>query len=214
MSDEGSPKAKLVERVFAPVGITSFASELQWPQYALELPHVGQSADLQRREGEYRYELVMSCVDKNQPRHAIQAYWPRYVMGGSTDGFGIQVAAYDMETRYECLMCSNPITATLMTIEGAAESLRGVPLRERREMLIARGLDADVIEQYLNDPKCGELGERELTKFMEHGGNPEWSVGFVSVAAGTLLAAQLMKFAIGGGGPHAFSGRGREHPSG
>lgn len=198
--DEGKAKAPLAAAVLRAGGLTAFAFEGTWQNYVFNLPHEGQLPPLRSREAAYEYELVLSCVDKNTARHAIQNIWPRYLMGGSTDGLAVQVTAYDMLSPYECLKCANPLEVGAGTIEEVANQLRGLPLEERRARLEARGLDVEAIERYLNDPRCGELGERELSKFVTSPGDHDWSVGFVSAAAGVLLGAQLVKYAAVGGG--------------
>ena len=53
-------------------------------------------------------------------------------------------------------------------------------------------MDAQAVEECLANSKCGELGERELAKFLLGNQTNDWSAGFVSVAAGILLATQLV----------------------
>lgn len=196
--DEGEAKAPLVARVLRTAGLSAFSYEGTWQSYTLSLPHNEQLPPLQTTEAGYRYELVLSCVDKNTARHAIQKIWPKYLIGGSTDGLSLQVSAYDMLSSWECLKCANPLEVAVGTIEEAARQLRGLPAAERRAILEARGVDIVAIERYLNDPRCGELGERELSRFVTAPDHHDWSVGFVSAAAGVLLAAQLVKLAAGG----------------
>jgi len=140
----------------------------------------------------------LSCVDRNRHRHAIQQFWPEHIIGGSTDELSIQVSAYDMNTDNECLICGNPLDDSEATIESTAKKLRQLSSDERRKALEAQGVDAQAVEEYLANPKCGELGERELAKFLLGNQANDWSAGFVSVAAGVLLATQLVKYAVGG----------------
>ncbi len=135
-------------------------------------------------------------MDRNTARHGIQNLWPAFVMGGSTPGFALEVNAYDMHSPYECLKCFNrPEPAGASQSEIVAE-LRALPPDERRARAEARDADWQALEAYLADPKCGRLGAAEVSKFRDEA--VDWSVGFVSVAAGTLLAAQLLKFALMG----------------
>ena len=195
---EGESKATIVAQVLSNAGMSALAFEGTWQDYALQLPHDEQKEALRALEQDYKYELVVSCVDKNSARHAIQNFWPRYVIGASTDGLAVQVAAYDMLSPYECLKCANPLEVGGATIEEVASQLRGMSIADRRLALEARGVDAAEVERYLNDPRCGGLGERELSKFSTTPAHHDWSVGFVSVAAGVLLGAQLIKLALAG----------------
>lgn len=195
---EGEAKATLVARLLNDSGISAFGFVGTWQEYAFQLPHAGQREELHALEQAYKYELVASCVDKNSARQAIQNFWPKYIVGGSTDGLAVQVAAYDMLSPYECLKCANPLDVAGSTIEEVASQLRNMSVAERRLVLEARGVDAAEVERYLNDPRCGEIGERELSKFCMSQGHHDWSVGFVSVAAGVLLGAQLIKVAASG----------------
>jgi molybdopterin/thiamine biosynthesis adenylyltransferase len=196
--DVGKVKSKFATDFLCTSRMTAYDSPTPWPHYAYELPHSGQRADLQALEAGYKYQLVLSCVDRNRHRHAIQKFWPHYIVGSSTDDFSIQVSAYDMNTDNECLICGNPLDGSEATIESTAEVLRRLPAADRRKLLEVQDVDVGAVEEYLADPKCGEAGERELAKFLLGHQLHDWSVGFVSVAAGVLLATQLVKLAVGG----------------
>jgi len=53
------------------------------------------------------------------------------------------------------------------------------------------------IEEHLKDPGCGTLGAAELARLGREG-EPDWSVGFVSVAAGVMQASFLLQCAMRG----------------
>ncbi|HXE51589.1 MAG TPA: ThiF family adenylyltransferase [Tepidisphaeraceae bacterium] len=195
LADVGAMKTELLTKYLADRGFTVHRSDNGWPGYALDpLARSKQRPDLQTEEAAYRYRLVLSCVDKNVPRHAIQSYSPEYLIGASTNGLGLAVAAYDMRSDFECLKCHNPPEPKGPAVEEIAEQLRRLPKDERRRRAEACGADWKAVEQYITDPRCGKLGEAEMEKFTA--GSPDWSVGFVSTASGTLLAAQLVKFAL------------------
>ncbi len=54
------------------------------------------------------------------------------------------------------------------------------------------GIDPLKAEEHLRNPRCGQLSEQDLNRFAAS--EPMMSVGFVSVAAGVLLAAQFVRF--------------------
>lgn len=199
LADVGAVKTELLAGRLAGRGFTIHRSDHGWPDYALQSSaRAGQRPDLQAEEAAYRYRLVLSCVDKNVPRHAIQSFAPEYLIGASTNGLGLAVAAYDMRGDFECLKCHNAPEPKGPLVEEVAEQLRRLPQDERRRRAEECGADWKAVEQYIADPKCGKLGEAEMEKFTA--GSPDWSVGFVSTASGTLLAGQVVKFAIQGRG--------------
>jgi molybdopterin/thiamine biosynthesis adenylyltransferase len=192
--DIGEPKSELTAERLRGGGLEAYAYRGHWPDYCYDRSRPGQSEDVEKLEAAYSYPLVLSCVDRNRARHAIQNFWPEYVIGGSTLGLGLEVTAYDMRSPYECLMCFNKPEPAGKTIEEIAGELKKLGPEERRARAEAAGADWQSIEAYLANPRCGHLGEAEIVKF--RGEAVDWSVGFVSVAAGTLLAAQLLKYAL------------------
>jgi len=92
------------------------------------------------------------------------------------------------------MMCFNKPEPADRSIEELAADLRKLPTEQLRCRAEAVGANSQAIEAYLTNPRCGYLGEGEIAKF--RGEAIDWSVGFVSVAAGTLLAAQLLKFVL------------------
>jgi molybdopterin/thiamine biosynthesis adenylyltransferase len=193
LSNLGDSKADLAAGYLRAAGHSVYSYGSSWPKYAFSVPHIGQRADLQAYEAEYKYARVLSCVDKNTARRAIQQFWPQLLLGASTDGMGLQVTHYDMNGPYECLKCSNPAEVNLRTLEDAEADLRSRSAEEVRAAAHAVGADPDLVARYLADPKCGELGQQELAKFLAASDERAFSVGFVSVAAGVLLGAQLFK---------------------
>jgi molybdopterin/thiamine biosynthesis adenylyltransferase len=169
----------------------------RWEAYVQGIDRPQQRADVKELERKWRFQRILSCVDKNGPRHSIQNVWPELILGGSTLECGILVQAYDLRTNGECLKCSNPIKEDGRTIEGEATRWKQMTPIQRRQIAEQKGLDIQAIEAYLNDPKCGQLGEQEIAKFALDP-RQDWSVGFVSVAAGVLLAAKLVQSEIGG----------------
>src|SRR5262249_3355678 len=142
----------------------------------------------------FRYEWVLSCVDRNRDRQGIARYLPRHVIGGSTDGLVAQAVYYSMTGTCECLACNHPILSP-ETVEELRVTLADPPARA--EWLHSHGAGprtAAAIEEYLNAPDCGGLGEAELARLGREG-EVDWAVGFVSVAAGVLQAAMLIRSA-------------------
>ena len=108
-----------------------------------------------------------------------------------------------MKHEWECLKCSNPIDGKISTIEEEVGLWQALSAQERQQRAEDYGLDHAAIEAYLSAPKCGTLGEQEIGKSRVLR-NRDWSVGFVSVGAGVLLAAKVIQSEIAGSG-QAFS---------
>jgi molybdopterin/thiamine biosynthesis adenylyltransferase len=187
-------KSELTASYLRQGGIQAHYYRGNWPNYATDPSRPAQPEDAEKLESQFRYPLVVSCVDKNSARHAIQNFWPEYLIGGSTSGLAIEVNAYDMRSPFECLKCFNPIEPAGLTNNELVAKLLAMPPLERRVHAEERGADCTALEAYLVDPKCGRLGEVEIQKFRDEGA--DWSVGFISVAAGTVLTGQLLRFAI------------------
>jgi len=168
-----------------------------WEKYTALPPPRTRSAMLNASEAEYKYQLIVSCVDRNPARHSLQNMWPRYMLGGSTSGLTVKVSNYDCATG-ECLKCSNPVPAD-PTIEEEAATLRKMTEEEREITLskLSPEKAADV-RAYLADPGCGHAAEQYLTELGEMR-RREFSVGFVSVASGIFLAVALVQHALGDG---------------
>jgi hypothetical protein len=169
----------------------------RWEAYVQGIDRPQHRTDIAQLERKWKFRRILSCVDKNGPRHSIQNVWPELILGGSTLECGILVQAYGLRTNGECLKCSNPIEDDGRTIEGEAARWKQMIPAERRRVAVQNGLNIQAIEAYLIDPKCGQLGEQEIAKFVLDP-RQDWSVGFVSVAAGVLLAAKFVQSAISG----------------
>lgn len=188
LSDANAKKVVLAEAYLQERSVSCFAFQGRWEDYQAS-SREGQRSDLSEREQTFHYEYIISCVDKNPARHAIQRFWPRVLFGGSTLGLGATVQSYDMASQFDCLMCANSISSDDWSIELQAERLRVMTSQERRELFKTVDADIEAVEDYLRNPRCGTLGERELFKFRTSADSTEASVGFVSVGAGVVLGA-------------------------
>jgi molybdopterin/thiamine biosynthesis adenylyltransferase len=197
-SSIGLPKADVAAAALARPGLTSHTYRCPWPAAAGDFrERERQRGDLRREEERYRYGIILSCVDKNPARHAIQQFYPRLILGGSTLDLHASVVLYDMKSDYECLKCNNPLPEKQKSLEDLEQELRDLAPEERARVVTNNGLDLAAIEAHLAQPRCGSLGEQEIQKFGAP--TPDWSVGFVSVAAGVTLAAQHVKMSFGAG---------------
>jgi hypothetical protein len=197
LADQDRPKVELATEHLRRAGIGMTAYRGRWPAYAEDPARGWRPTALAEAESRYAYEQVISAVDRNPARHAIQRFWPRRLLGASTFGMEIQVHDYDMTGPFECLLCANPVAAE-PTLEEAAGELRRLDAAELDRVARVRGVDLELLRAVLDDPRCGQAGQRELARFLAAGRQSDYAVGFVSVAAGVLAAAQQLRRALTG----------------
>lgn len=190
-------KAELVADLFRGSEIDFHSNVIRWPDYASDPDHHAPSR-LLAEEARFRFDWVVSCVDRNESRRSIANYLPRHVLSGSTDGLVAQVTYYSVVGACECLACNHPVPT--YDVEGLRAELEDLTAEQRWDRLQAMGASLEEwagIEDYLRDPDCGHLGEAALRRLGIEGAT-DWAVGFVSAAAGVMLAAAFVAIAIEG----------------
>lgn len=191
LDDGGTAKVKLLSSYLTAQTIPCHPAPMKWSAYVSACGGMAANDEIAALERQYRFPLVLSCVDKNLPRHEIQTPLPRMVIGGSTDGLTAKVQVYYLGHEVACLKCFNPIEDRNATIQRNLERLTGMTLEERNEWCREQGLSTDDLARFLAPSECGKLSEADLERFAKSA--PDMSVGFVSVAAGILLSAQLVR---------------------
>lgn len=142
----------------------------------------------------YNFESVLSCVDNNTARHAIQEQIPRTILGASTNGMQIQLSLYDLALDGQCLKCYNDLILDDETDEQIISRLRAMSPVERANSAEKVGIEPNHIEQFLGDPACGVLGYDSIQKFANKTeSDSEWAVSFVSSFSGFAMASELIK---------------------
>jgi molybdopterin/thiamine biosynthesis adenylyltransferase len=144
----------------------------------------------------FRPELLISCVDTNRSREALQDLYPARILGGSTHDLRAEVLHAGPAGIGACLRCYNK-----PEIQVSDEVLRAKALDPSTSTSIARvagELDlplSDAIAR-LSEPACDMTSERLMRRLREVLDDsevaPRFAVGFTSVAAGTLLAAETI----------------------
>jgi molybdopterin/thiamine biosynthesis adenylyltransferase len=201
VDDEGKSKAKFVADFLRSTGTPTRSEALHWLPYTTRMSTHPEPrlADL---EHGLRYELLVSCVDTNLARHEIQRFWPADIIGGSTDGLRALAVHYDLRTSTACLACHNRLHDFEQEAARLRREVAGRSREAQRTRLLELGMPMEVVKavlDYLERPKCGELGEATIKKFADKG-PPAFSVGFVSVAAGLLVARHWIRYSILGPG--------------
>ncbi|WP_038975214.1 ThiF family adenylyltransferase [Bradyrhizobium genomosp. III] len=199
IENDGWPKSPMMKAFLEPRGLNVFAYEKTWQDYVSGSGRDHKRAELEQLERRYLYGTILSCVDDNGARHAIQNLWPGLIIGGSTLGLTAKVTTYDMRGDQLCLKCFNAVIDRNDRVKARLDHARTLNPDERRQYFEDLKIDPDRASEYLDDPGCGKLGAQDLDRFAA--GPPMMSVGFVSVAAGVLLAAQFLRLQLSGRAP-------------
>jgi hypothetical protein len=138
-------------------------------------------------------KIVISAVDNNYARHALQEQYAPLFMSASTQNLRAETMRCGPPSIGACLACFNPLEKYKRTDEEIRVHLRDRP-KMIPDLCKEYGLDIEDVKAWIQEPKCGQTGERLIQALRTDDGSlPRFAVGFVSVLAGTLLAAELLK---------------------
>ena len=184
------------------VGIASFPFSGDLRRFVND-GRVGMRADVAEDIGAGVYRMVVSCVDKGDGRQDIQGLHPQWLLGGSTLDLQAKTNVYAGERDAVCLGCHNAREHQGEAMRAIERQLRAMRHPERASFLTEHGLEVAIVEEYINDSQCGHLGRAALMDFVSTP-PPQFSVGFVSLASGVLLAASVFRKLLSGETiPHA-----------
>lgn len=143
--------------------------------------------------GRDKPSIVLSVVDKNAARHALQEQYAPLILSASTNNLRAEVLRCGPPSVGACLACFNPQESHQRT----EDEIRTL-LIERPEVVTRLceklRLNHDDVAGWIHDRKCGETGDRLIEELRTDDGSvASFAVGFVSVLSGTLLAAELLK---------------------
>jgi molybdopterin/thiamine biosynthesis adenylyltransferase len=191
-ADLGQHKATLAQDRLSGYRMRIFPVNARWQDYLATPPaeRPARPEALTIAEASGMYDLVISAVDRNRSRVAIAGVRPEVILGGSTNGLEAEVGRYRAGSGWQCMACASPLE-TRPSIEQAVAQLAEMTSAELATLAQEQGLDMAAITEYLKRPACGTLGEREVQRFATLA-RPDWSVSFVSVASGALLAARAL----------------------
>jgi molybdopterin/thiamine biosynthesis adenylyltransferase len=191
-NDDGASKVRILQSYLQAQGFECHAVPEWWETFAIGGGKGAPNAAIRALERAYKFPIVLSCVDKNKPRHALQNAVPQLLVGGSTDGLSAKASIFDLGAGTACLKCHNPLQSRNAVVQARIAALQQLEGEQRTRYAHDMGLtDADVA-LLLSPVGCGKLSETDLERFAA--GTPEMSVGFVSTAAGILQVAQLLRY--------------------
>ncbi|MBB3750815.1 hypothetical protein FHT44_003310 [Mycolicibacterium sp. BK634] len=175
----GKPKAQEAARISA-------VSSITWK------PQLGRFQDSPGQP-----TLLISAVDTNRAREALQNQYVPRILSASTSDLRAEALRGGPPSVGACLRCHNPPEPLI-----ADDTLRERAIAAGTETLDALAnelaVERHVIEEALNRPACGEVGDRLLAALRRDHSAPEprFAVGFTSAFAGTLLAAETIKLLL------------------
>ena len=138
--------------------------------------------------------LLVSAVDTNRAREALQHGYPPRILSGSTLDLRAEVLRAGPPAVGACLRCYNPPEAFVGDDELRAATRDAGP--EAVEALAAEtGVTPAGIQRWLERGGCDEVGTRLLNTLRSRASEPpaRFAVGFTSVMAGTMLTAETVK---------------------
>ncbi len=143
--------------------------------------------------------LLVSAVDTNRAREALQYRYPPSSLSGSTRDLRAEVLRIGPPGVGTCLRCYNRPESFTGDDDLRARTRSGGPgaiaaLAATAEVPVAE------VARWIEQGNCDEVGTRLLRTLRaaeQDGETPRFAVGFTSVMAGVLLAAETIKTLIG-----------------
>lgn len=139
---------------------------------------------------------LISAVDTASARQALQDRYPASAVQASTSGLRVEMLRVDPTAGSACLRCFNPprqatpdgdVRARISDMEDATVAANAA----------AVGTSVAHVREWGQFGGCGQIGDALLDRLRpSNDDSAQFSVGFMSVLAGTLLAAQVIKDAI------------------
>lgn len=139
------------------------------------------------------HRRILCAVDTNPSRLAVQSLWPESLLMGSTNELRAEVVRCDPRMGGPCARCYNP-PDTMTPDDELRRRFREANPDEQRHLAEEVGADLHDAVAWANTGECGTTGERVRDALRGPQGRTEsFSAPFVSCAAGTMLAAEVVK---------------------
>ena len=136
--------------------------------------------------------FVVSAVDKNAARIAIQSRCPARLFSASTLDLRAEVLRCGPPGEGACLACRNP-PEKLESDEEVRARARNLSNEKLAVVSAEHGISIADAKEWIATGKCGTAGESLLRHLRVESGEIPFSVGFVSLLAGTMLASEVLK---------------------
>ena len=136
---------------------------------------------------------VVSAVDINIARAAIQSRYPARILSASTRDLRAEVLRVAVPHLGVCLRCFNP-PEQQPDDDALRQALLAGEYGELAELAAAHDVAVEEVEAWVVRGECGRASERLLPALRDELRlPPEFAISFVSSLAGVLLAAELLK---------------------
>ncbi|MDR6434985.1 hypothetical protein J2790_000106 [Paenarthrobacter nicotinovorans] len=189
MPSVGLPKATTAARALEFGG----AGSLTWD------PHNGLAQEHPRRQ--QPLDLLLSAVDTNRSRLALQRLIPMSILGASTYNLRASLMRAGPPRSRACLVCHNPLEPEISD-QKVRERYLAADAETRARLAESLAISVAELDTWARTARCGELDNRALP-FLGEALDPkplQFSVGYLSVLAGVLLAAEAVKDRIASDG--------------
>lgn len=140
-------------------------------------------------------DLLISAVDTNRSRAALQDRYPPRILGGSTRDLRAEVLRVGPPGIGACLRCYNVPEPVMPDAEARRRALDPTDHGRTVALLAAEAnLTVEHMTALISRPVCDEIGERTVRRLRDIFDTdvPQFSVGFTSLTAGVLLAAETI----------------------
>lgn len=161
------------------------SSNISWIPVSDRLENIGE-----------RPPFTVVAVDTNKARSAIQALYPFPLLFASTYDLRAEIIRCDPTRGGPCMRCFNEPETERPDSE-LIDAYRNASQEERKTLAQGAGVSLADAEEWLEDPvgRCATAGARVLDVLRQTGNDDPrlFAVPFVSVFAGTMLAAESVK---------------------
>ena len=149
---------------------------------------------------------VLCAVDKNTAKATAQSRWPVSLIMATTNELRAEVVRCDPRLGGPCARCHNPPEVDGESDEDLQAMFSRMSVEEQSGMARSLGVPLEEARRWAELGECGSSGDR-VRDALRTGGSPirTFAVGFVSCAAGTMLAAEAVKEAMGAAVPLSAS---------
>jgi molybdopterin/thiamine biosynthesis adenylyltransferase len=136
---------------------------------------------------------IVCAVDTNASRLAVQVRWPESLLMASTNELRAEVVRCDPRDGGPCAACYNRDPEDVPD-DDLRKIFQTLTQEQQRSLAVISGADLDEAIEWSLSGKCGTSGERVRDALRTPvDGQHSFAVPFVSVTAGTMLAAEVIK---------------------